>query len=884
VSVELYREYAERRVELIQELRAKGVTELDRAIEAAQRLLDRILFIAFAEDRGLLPDRNLLKHTSFVRVAGLTAWQAFQLLFRSIDKGDSLNGIPKYNGNLFKPDPILDDMGFALDSAKWPQVFVMMGEFDYRNEVTVDVLGRIFERSITDIEEIKAKSLDQHAATLADRRRKPGRRKEQGVYYTADYIVNYLVSAALDPLWEQARIDLAKEHDLDLSSTAPPSGSFLGAMLTWLDGVTLCDPACGSGAFLIAAYDWFLNHRLSLLDDLSHVEPGDPDCAGSHDDWIERSAPLILQNNLYGVDISPESVEIAQLSLWIRTARPGQPLTDLSAHIRCGNSVVDDPTVDSKAFDWKAQFPSVFERGGFDAVVGNPPYVRQELLSPSKPYFQQYYKVYHGMADLFVYFYERGVQTLKPGGRLAFVVTNKWMKTGYGEPLRQFFGEQTWVEAVVDFGHAKQFFKDADVFPCFAVIRKPNGDAGPDFSRACIIPREMVRIDQLKEQVATRGINIRRDRLSRAAWQLEPDRVNELLEKIRGTGESLHDYSGVKPAYGVKSGFNDAFLIDSSTRKRLVEEHPSSQEIIKPYLRGQDVKRWFPEWNELWMVFTRRGVEIDRYPAVKNHLSSQRHLLEPKPSNWDGDHWPGRKAGNYKWYEIQDPVEYWEVFEGKKLVIQRIAFHSRIGFDDRKMYVNDAAIVIPTSDFWLLACLNSSLLWWFEFRSFPHKKDEALAMDIPFVETLPIPEADTSTKKNAERTVARLIEFSEGLLATRMGILDWLKVQHEISEPSTKLQDPIALDSDAFVIEVQRARGRRNPFTAAALRGLREEYKRTIEPARSVSAEALRLEHCLHDLVNAAYGLTPEEVRLMWDTAPPRMPIPRPNSLAAKPE
>jgi hypothetical protein len=328
----------------------------------------------------------------------------------------------------------------------------------------------------------------------------------------------------------------------------------------------------------------------------------------------------------------------------------------------------------------------------------------------------------------------------------------------------------------------------------------------------------------------------------------------------------------------VKSGFNDAFLIDSITRKRLIEKHVSSQEVIKPYLRGQDVKRWFPEWNELWMIFTRRGVDIDQYPAVKEHLSSLRHLLEPKPSNWDGDDWPGRKAGNYKWYEIQDPVEYWEVFEGKKLVIQRIAFHSRIGFDDRKMYVNDAAIIIPTSDFWLLACLNSSLLWWFEFRSFPHKKDEALAMDIPFVETLPIPEADTSTKKNAERAVARLIALSEGLLATRMGLLDWLKVQHEISEPSTKLQDPIALDSDAFVKEVQRARGKRNPFTAAALRGLREEYKRTVEPARSVSAEALRLEYSIHDLVDTAYGLTPEEVHLMWDTAPPRMPIPRPAS------
>ena len=167
-------------------------------IEVAQRLLDWIPSTAFAEDRGSLQDRNLLKHTSFVRVAGLTAWQAFQPLFALDPQGRTLlNGIPKYTGNLFKPDPILDDLGFALDSAKWPQVFVnvMMGEFYYRNEVTVDVLGRISERSITDIEEIKAKSLDQHAATLADRRRKPGRRKEQGVYYTADYIVNYLVSA-----------------------------------------------------------------------------------------------------------------------------------------------------------------------------------------------------------------------------------------------------------------------------------------------------------------------------------------------------------------------------------------------------------------------------------------------------------------------------------------------------------------------------------------------------------------------------------------------------------------------------------------------------------------------------------------------------------------
>ena len=159
---------------------------------------------------------------------------------------------------------------------------------------------------------------------------------------------------------------------------------------------------------------------------------------------------------------------------------------------------MDDPAVDPKAFDWKTQFPRVFERGGFDAVVGNPPYVRQELLSPIKPYLQERYQAYHGMADLYVYFYERGVEILKPGGRLAFVVTNKWMKAGYGEPLRRFFGEKTWVEEVVDFGHAKQFFKDVDVFPCFLVLRKPTRSSEARQRRVCVIPRDTVRIDRIE--------------------------------------------------------------------------------------------------------------------------------------------------------------------------------------------------------------------------------------------------------------------------------------------------------------------------------------------------------------------------------------------------
>ena len=138
----------------------------------------------------------------------------------------------------------------------------------------------------------------------------------------------------------------------------------------------------------------------------------------------------ILENNLYGVDLNEEAIEICRLSLWIKTAERGKALTSLDHTIRVGNSIVADPAVHPKAFDWQAAFPEVFKKGGFDVVVANPPYVRQELLSPIKPYLESAYRAYHGMADLYVYFYELGLRLLKPGGLLSFIVTNKWMKSG----------------------------------------------------------------------------------------------------------------------------------------------------------------------------------------------------------------------------------------------------------------------------------------------------------------------------------------------------------------------------------------------------------------------------------------------------------------------
>ena len=216
-------------------------------------------------------------------------------------------------------------------------------------------------------------------------------------------------------------------------------------------------------------------------------------------------------------------------------------------------------------------------------VIGNPPYIRQEWLSPIKPYLQSRYAAYHGMADLYVYFYELGLSLLKPGGRLSYVVTNKWMKAGYGEPLRRFFAENGWVESVVDFGHAKQIFQDADVFPSIIVVRRPSDEDRPVTTTVCAIPREQLQIDDLSVQIAKEGVGIERSRLSTEAWQLESRAVFELLAKLRDRGVPLAEFTKTKPYYGIKTGLNDAFLIESVTRASLVAQDPKCDAIIKPY-------------------------------------------------------------------------------------------------------------------------------------------------------------------------------------------------------------------------------------------------------------------------------------------------------------
>jgi hypothetical protein len=406
-------------------------------------------------------------------------------------------------------------------------------------------------------------------------------------------------------------------------------------------------------------------------------------------------------------------------------------LPDLANNIKCGNSLIGPDFYDNQqlgffddeeryrinVFDWKKEFPEIFAskspsppagegwgEGGFDAVIGNPPYVRQESLGNFKAYFQQHYRVYDGVADLYAYFIEKGVALLRPDGYFSYIVANKWLRAGYGRPLRNWMNGQG-IEEIVDFGDLP-IFTGATTYTCIIRIRKRN-----PFDTFGVVKADTLQFDSLAAYVQGHRYEVRRESLEGGGWSLSDERTAALLKKLRKTGTPLKEYVKGRIYRGVLTGFNEAFVIDAVTRERLIAEDPKSAELIKPFLAGRDIKRYAPPTSDHFVIFTRRGIDIKRYPAIESHLKRFKERLLPKPKDWQGAVWKGRKPGAYQWYEIQDAIDYYAEFEKPKILWPGISAEvAAFAFDESGFYGNDNNQIIITDDRYLLGILNSSLV------------------------------------------------------------------------------------------------------------------------------------------------------------------------------
>lgn len=598
---------------------------------SVQRTIDRLIFLRICEDRGVEPYAQLQ-----ALLNGQNIYGRLRYLYEQADD--------RYNSGLFHFHP-------EKDRAESPDDLTPRLKID--DKVLKDILSRLYypqspyEFSVfpTEIlgqvyEQFLGKVIRLTAGHQAKVEEKPEVKKAGGVYYTPAYIVEYIVKHTVGVLCE-------------------------GKTPKQIAKLTILDPACGSGSFLIGAYRYLLNyHRDWYVKDgpEKHRKELFQTASG---EWrlTTQEKKRILLNNIYGVDIDSQAVEVTKLSLLLKVLEGEsdetlkcqlsfvheRALPDLGQNIKCGNSLIgsdyfagqlmpdEEEMRRVNPFDWDTEFPEIMKTGGFDAVIGNPPYVRQESLSVFKDYLAQQYEAYDGVADLYAYFMEKSVKSLREGGRFSFIVSSSFLRTTYGDALRRTLKKQAAVLRILDFGGLAVFENAKDTYVCIPLLAKTKQPPRIEVSR---IPS--LDFSSLDDSAIDHRFTIPQDRLSPEAWSLKSDEEAAVFEKVMKAGKPLGEYVEGKFFRGVTSGLNDAFIINSETRKALIRKNKASEELIKPLLGGEDVRRYYIEDSDTWLIFTRRGVDIGRYPAIREHLNKWKNELTPKKSSNDR---VGRKPG-----------------------------------------------------------------------------------------------------------------------------------------------------------------------------------------------------------------------------------------------
>lgn len=704
IGKRFYDQYKQIRLDLLRDLYRHNVAiqeNIDLGIEKAQKLIDRVVFCCFAEDRNLLPDNTLATVLSYSDRGFNNLWDDLQSFFKAVDKGSEKLGIPKgYNGGLFHDDPVLNGLKISEDTLR---ALLAISGYNFAVDLSVTILGHIFEQSITDLEEIRNKVAASNSLEGIDM----SRRKKDGIFYTPDYVVANIVDSTLGEYLRENETRCAQQaglHEDILDKTyAQRELVAYTAYRECLNTVTVVDCAAGSGAFLVHVFDVLMaeHQRVGLiLGDLF-----------SQTQYVNH----VLKNNIFGVDLNEESVEITKLSLWLKSAARNEKLTSLDDNIKTGNSIFSDPSVaGDKAFNWNEEFPEVFRNGGFDVVVSNPPY-GAKLSKREMDYLKLKIKpevLNVRLTDTYFAFYVIALERLlKAQGLLGFIAPNTWCLTRDAAPFRKFLlASDFTVESIIQ--HQEKVFPEATVDTNTVIVRASTPQ--PKQLTTVAIKNRMEPIYESKlpqsDLAAMIAINVEMTTSDIAL-------VKKLISKSSTVGTLVDVYNGTKPYCSNKG------------------TPPQTKEILatKPYTSTVKVDESFT-------------------PLIGGSSFHRYRLL------WNGDSWI--KYGHCL-AEPRDP----KIFEAPEKLIFRQTGDSIIGnyITDGYTMRNNTHIVLPKDDAnfdlkYLLAVLNSRLSNYFYWTINPEKGEALAEVKLLHLESLRVPTSSNKEQEDLSKLVTRMIE------------------------------------------------------------------------------------------------------------------------------
>ena len=778
----------------------------------AQILFNRLMFLAFVQKKGWLKINESIDYLDAI-------WKDYQtsratdsnfyndrlkiLFFEGLNTPKDerppienlVGSVPYLNGGLFAKNSYDENFGIIVPDqsiqlilhhlfAKYNFTVEENTELDQEIAVDPEMLGHVFEELVIG-------------------------RHEQGSYYTPKDVVSYMCREALISYLCSALPEESPDAIQEFVERRDTSALLdCEAVFEALNVMKVCDPACGSGAYLLGMLQELKVLRASLFNS---------DFQDQKRAFQRRMK--IIQNNIYGVDLDPFAVNIARLRLWLALAVEYDsddplPMPNLDFKIEVGDSLTapsPEPQkgqlhlyrshlirfadelqqlrfrymtsseatraelqkviteVESKAreelstsfvlpkdaFDWRIRFAEVFIDGGFDIILANPPYVKAGSFFMDRRAMKQVYGAhFDGRSDLYIYFYYRALQLLKNNGTLVFISSNKWVQAGFGDKLRKELLNKTEISSIVDFG-SEYVFKGIAASPLIITAKKSTNK--PDTLLYTRVNDLKPPYPNIRAIVQNNGMNLDYSVLKNETWDLMLPETRSQIQQMAKDRQTLGDFlreRNLEIQCGIKTGLNEAYYLTQEERDELIAQDPRSADLIFPFLRGKDSGRWKPNYANMWMIVTpnpteraRMGlapIEIEQYPAICLHLQKYKVGLEKR-----GD------KGEI-WWNLRK-CAYYNIFSQPKIFYQEIATYPGFSLDTSGLYSNNKVFIIPTGDLFLLGILNSSAAWKFLKAVCPVLKDDTFSLQIPNLLRLPIPEATEAQKAGIISLVQRCI-------------------------------------------------------------------------------------------------------------------------------